>query len=84
MCWHIHYSKILLIVPSMALGAWVSNQQLSDDSYTFARICQTPAKQMGIHFADARRWDIPLIFDGVHFTKQGRRVFAIKFLEEIK
>ncbi len=78
-------SKILLIAPPpVALGAWVPSPQLIDDSRTFARLCQDLAEQMGIRFADAGRWDIPLAYDGVHFTEQGHRTFAIKLLEELK
>jgi len=36
------------------------------------------AEEEGIGFADAFRWDIPLAFDGVHFTEDGHRVFAEK------
>ena len=78
-------SKILLISPPpVALGAWVPSGKLIDDSRTFTRLCQTLAKQMGIRFTDAGRWDIPLAYDGVHFTEQGHRSFAIKLLEELK
>lgn len=78
-------SKILLIAPPpVALGAWVTSLQLIDDSRTFARCCKVLAEQLGIRFADAGRWDIPLAYDGVHFTEQGHRTFAIKLLEELK
>lgn len=78
-------SKILLIAPPpVALGAWVSSQQLIDDSRVFARFCQTLAERMGIHFADAGKWDIPLSYDGVHFTEQGHRAFAAGLLEELR
>ena len=78
-------NKILLIAPPpVALGAWVPSTQLIDDSRTFARLCQTLAEQLGVRFADAGRWDIPLAYDGVHFTEQGHRTFAIKLLEELK
>lgn len=78
-------SKILLIAPPpVALRAWVPSPQLIDDSHTFTRLCQTLTEQMGIRFADAGRWDIPLAYDGVHFTEQGHRIFAIKLLEELK
>ncbi|OUO65622.1 lipase [Anaerotruncus colihominis] len=77
-------SKILLIAPPVALGAWVPSPQLIDDSRTFARLCQDLTEQMGIRFADAGRWDITLAYDGVHFTEQGHRTFAIKLLEELK
>ena len=54
-------SKILLIAPPpVALGAWVPSPQLIGDSCTFARCCKVLAEKMGIRFADAGRWDIPL------------------------
>ena len=78
-------NKILLIAPPpVQLGAWVPNQQLIDDSRTFAQLCQTLAEHLGIRFADAGKWDIPLAYDGVHFTEQGHRTFAAGLLEELK
>ena len=78
-------SKILLIAPPpVTQGAWVPSPRLIDDSHTFARLCQPLAEQLGIRFADAGRWDVPLAYDGVHFTEQGHRAFAIKLLEELK
>ena len=78
-------SKVLLIAPPpMALGEWVPSPQLIDDSRTFARLCQTLAERMGIRFADAGKWDIPLSYDGVHFTEQGHKAFAAGLLEELK
>ena len=55
-----------------------------DDSRTFARLCRVLAERMGIRFADAGKWDIPLAYDGVHFTEQGHRVFAAGLLEELR
>ena len=78
-------SKILLIAPPpVELGAWVPIQQLIDDSHAFAQLCQTLAEHLGIRFADAGKWDIPLAYDGVHFTEQGHRAFAAGLLEELK
>ena len=78
-------NKILLIAPPpVQLGAWVPGQQLIDDSHTFAQLCQTLAAQMGIRFADAGRWDVPLAYDGVHFTEQGHRTFAAGLLEKLR
>ena len=77
--------KILLIAPPpVALGAWVPDQQLIDDSHTFAQICQPLAERMGIRFADAGTWNIPLAYDGVHFTEQGHKAFAAGLLEVLK
>ena len=78
-------SKILLIAPPpVTLGAWVPSAKLIDDSRTFARLCQILAERMGIRFADAGKWDIPLAYDGVHFTEQGHKAFATGLLEELK
>ena len=78
-------NKILLIAPPpVQLGAWVPNQQLIDDSRTFAQLCHALAAQLGIRFADAGKWDILLAYDGVHFTEQGHRTFAAGLLEELK
>ena len=77
--------KILLIAPPpVALGAWVPSQQLIDDSHAFAQLCQALAEQIGIRFAGAGKWDIPLAYDGVHFTEQGHKAFAARLLEELK
>ena len=78
-------SKILLIAPPpMTRGAWVPGQQLMDTSHTFARLCQALAKQLGIRFADAGKWDILLAYDGVHFTEQGHKAFADGLLEALQ
>ena len=78
-------SKILLISPPpVVLGTWVPSQRLIDDSHTFAQLCQALTEQLGTRFADAVKWDIPLAYDGVHFTEQGHRAFAAGLLEELK
>ena len=78
-------NKILLIAPPpVALGQWVSSPQLIEDSHAFAQLCQAMAERMGIRFADAGKWDIPLTYDGVHFTEQGQKAFAAGLLEELR
>lgn len=77
-------SKILVIAPpQVTLGAWVPSAKLIDDSRTFARLCQILAERIGIRFADAGKWDIPLAYDGVHFTEQGHKAFAAGLLEAL-
>ena len=81
----LNRSKLLLIAPPpMTPGTWVPSPQLIDDSHTFAQLCQTLAEHLGIRFADAGKWDIPLAYDGVHFTEQGHRAFAAGLLEVLK
>lgn len=77
--------QILLIAPPpMSCGEWVPNQQLIDDSRTFAQCCRNLAGRLSIRFADAGDWDIPVAYDGVHFTEQGHRAFATGLLEVLK
>lgn len=81
----LEQSKLLLIAPPpVKLGAWVPDQQLINDSRTFARLCGELAKRMGIRFAYAGKWVIPLTYDGVHFTEQGHKAFAAGLLEELR
>lgn len=78
-------NKILLIAPPpMTFGEWVPDRQLVDRSHRFAQSCHALAEQMGISFADAGKWDVPLAYDGVHFTEQGHKAFAARLLEELK
>lgn len=69
--------KILLIAPPpMVPGAWVDIQKLVDNSHALTGYYRDLAAQLGIAFADAGRWNIPLAYDGVHFTEEGHRAFA--------
>lgn len=78
-------NKILLVAPPpMAMGEWVPSPQLIEDSRTFAQLCRALAERLSIRFADAGKWDIPLAYDGVHFTEQGHKAFAAGLLEELK
>lgn len=78
-------SRILLIAPPpVTLGEWVPSPQLIDASRAFARLCQALAERLGIRFADAGTWNIPLAYDGVHFTEQGHKAFAAGLLEVLK
>jgi len=69
--------KILLIAPPpMKFGEWVLDQELIDDSIALAKYCKPLAKRLGILFADAGKWNVPLTYDGVHLTEEGHRAFA--------
>lgn len=75
---------MLIAPPPMQPGEWVTSQQLIDDSCMFAQCCRNLAERLGVRFADAGDWDIPLAYDGVHFTEQGHRAFAAGLLEVLK
>ena len=70
-------SRILLIgPPPMQRGAWVSNQALIDASSVLNREYEALCQRLGVSFTDAGAWNIPLTFDGVHFTEEGHKAFA--------
>ena len=70
-------SKILLVAPPiLQRGEWVPTQTLIDMSQELSIAYQAISQRMGIRFVDAASWNIPLAFDGVHFTEEGHRAFA--------
>ena len=70
--------------PRSWLGAWVSGPWEIEDSLAFAEGCRALAGRLGILFAGADRWEIPLAYDGVHFTEQGHRAFAQALFETLE
>lgn len=75
-------SKILLIgSPPMQLGEWVPNQDLIGASEELCDKYKDLTDRIGIGFADTRKWNIPMTFDGVHFTEEGHKIFAQRLCE---
>ena len=73
----ISRDRILLIAPPpMKLGQWVPSQELIEESVRLADGYRQLSARLCIHFANAGQWNIPLTFDGVHFTEEGHRLFA--------
>ncbi|MDO4650874.1 MAG: hypothetical protein Q4B26_19735, partial [Eubacteriales bacterium] len=69
--------RILLIAPPpMKRGEWVPDQELIEASQELAIAYQALAEQIWVRFVDAGKWNIPLAYDGVHFTEEGHRVFG--------
>ena len=76
--------EVLLIAPPpLCRGEWVSDETLIARSFRLAEEYRRLARDRGIRFLDAADWDIPLTFDGVHFTEEGHRRFAEKLKEEL-
>lgn len=77
--------RILLVAPPpMCPGAWVPDRSLTDASRSLAARFAALASRLGVRFADAGKWDIPMAFDGVHFTQEGHHIFANSLLEILK
>ena len=76
--------KVLLIAPPpMTPGEWVKGEGLVEASRELAGCYRTLAEELGTRFADAGAWNIPLAYDGAHFTGQGHRTFAEELYKEI-
>lgn len=70
-------SRILLIAPPpMKLGEWVPTSSLIEASKELSLSYQALAQHLGVRFVNAGEWNIPLAFDGVHFTESGHIAFA--------
>ena len=77
-------SKILLIgPPAMQMGEWVTTRELADASASLNKAYKARARGLGVDFVDAGDWNIPLAFDGVHFTEEGHREFAEALAEHL-
>ena len=76
--------KVVLIAPpAMVWGEWVQDQELIDDSHRLASLYEALAGRLGIRFLNAGKWNIPLAFDGVHFTQEGQSIFAENLAKEL-
>ena len=76
--------KILLLAPPpMTLGEWVTGEALLRESRNLSRVYRQLAGERGIHFLDAADWEIPMAYDGVHFTEEGHRRFAQRLKEAL-
>ena len=67
---------VLVAPPPMQRGEWVCDQGLIDASAALGSGYKALAERLGMHFTDAGVWNIPLAYDGVHFTEAGHRAFA--------
>lgn len=69
---------LLTAPPLMQSGTWVESEAIISRSRQLAPLYRDLAARCGVHFCDASAWDIPVVFDGVHFSEDGHRRFAEK------
>ena len=67
---------LLIAPPPMKRGEWVTEENLIAESVKLAESYQALSQKLGIAFVNAGQWNVPLAFDGVHFTEEGHRAFA--------
>ena len=75
---------ILIAPPPLTMGEWVSDDGLIERSGQLTACYESLAGRLGIRFLDAGSWDIPLCFDGVHFTQEGHYRFAQNLAEQLR
>ena len=75
---------LYLIAPArMEYGAWVDEERLYQEPRQLGEEYKKVAERLGIGFTDAGKWDIPVVYDGVHFSEKGHHIFAQNIQEEI-
>lgn len=67
---------LLVAPPLMQRGAWVESEALLENARALAPLYREPAERCGAFFCDTAAWNIPVVFDGVHFSEDGHRRFA--------
>ena len=67
---------LLVAPPPLKLGEWVPAERLIVASEVLNLEYESLARRLGVHYVDAGEWQIPLAFDGVHFTEAGHCAFA--------
>ena len=78
--WLAGYGAPVLLIapPRFCPGTWVEDERLLSGAAQLAGLYRMLAQAQAAAFADAGEWDIPLAFDGVHFTEEGHRRFAAR------
>lgn len=78
-------TRILLIAPPpVEFGAWVGEQAVIEASHVLANAYEEIAGELNMHYANAGKWNIPMCYDGVHFTEKGHIRFANELFEYLK
>lgn len=73
---------VLIAPPPMVLGEWVTPELIESSRALADHYCAL-SRRLGVRFLDAGRWNIPMCFDGVHFTEEGHRLFAQNLWQEL-
>ena len=81
---YISSETILLIAPPILKpGIWVSDTRVIAESERLAEVYCGIAEREQTAFADASKWGIEVLSDGVHFSPSGHALFAAKLAEKL-
>ena len=78
----ISSENVLIIAPPpFAPGDWILDSAMIGESILLANYYKEIAHGHSFRFLNAGDWNIPLTFDGVHFTEEGHRILADAILQ---
>ena len=78
--------SVLLIAPppiGREDASSLEEQLLNRESRKLGARYKELALQRGLSFIDTAEWNIPMAFDGVHFSEEGHRIFASHMMEAL-
>jgi len=76
---------LLVAPPPMVPGTWVTEERLLTESRELPLLYEALSRRMDhVSFADAGKWGVELLFDGVHFSEAGHRAFAVGIREAMR
>lgn len=75
---------LLVAPPPMIPGTWVTDQRLLTESRELPLLYAALARCLKVSFADAGKWGVELLFDGVHFSEAGHHAFAAGIREAMR
>jgi len=72
-----HFAHTVLCSPvPLQEGEWVTSASMIQESELLPAFCSAIAERYHILCADSDHWGIDLLYDGVHFSEKGHRIFA--------
>ncbi len=74
--------QLRLIGPArLGRGMWVESRELVAESEKLGALYGGLAESLGIAYSDAGAWELPLVYDGVHFSEEAHQEFARRMEE---
>lgn len=79
-----HKVKIRLAAPPVLKpGSWIENDRQIAESECFGKQLERLAERLKIAFTDAGKWELPVVSDGVHLSREGHQHFAEGILKDL-
>lgn len=73
----------LLAPPVMQRGSWVTDERIVAKSQKLGSLYEIVAEHLGIRCIDCGKWELELLYDGVHLSEEGHAEFAEYLMSEL-